>query len=252
MISRIENNQSAPTDYNLQGICHILNMPINEYFDTKFGKKKTHLARVKSVLEQAYISQDNHALQYMYNVAREKAITEPDNLTRRHFFLMTKSTLYHLDYKLTTTSVQHELIDYFFAVELWHYYDLCLFLFAQNIINVEKLKPYINDILNQYLDNKLSTVSDNMMAPILISFLESTIVQQKNALTKSLFLRIHNLNLFEENMTFQTCLLFLSGLFENNHTKINTAYDIITALNLTRYQKLFDHLRDYYQQLNTI
>ncbi|WP_204769825.1 helix-turn-helix domain-containing protein [Leuconostoc rapi] len=40
MISRIENNQSSPTDYNLQEICQILNIPIREYFDATFGKKK--------------------------------------------------------------------------------------------------------------------------------------------------------------------------------------------------------------------
>jgi len=40
MISRIENNQSSPTDYNLQEICQILNIPIEEYFEATFGKKK--------------------------------------------------------------------------------------------------------------------------------------------------------------------------------------------------------------------
>ncbi|MDV8935468.1 MULTISPECIES: helix-turn-helix domain-containing protein [Leuconostoc] len=40
MISRIENNQTSPTDYNLQKICNILNIPIDDYFNAVFGKKK--------------------------------------------------------------------------------------------------------------------------------------------------------------------------------------------------------------------
>lgn len=117
------------------------------------------------------------------------------------------------------------------------------------MINVEKLKPYINDILNQYLANKLSTVADNMVAPILIAFLESTIIQKNTAITKSLFLRLDFLNLFEQNMTFQTWLLFLRGLFENHKTKISDAYNIVISLHMTTPQKLFDHTQQYYQRL---
>lgn len=210
--------------------------------------KKNNLDLIKSALEHAYIKQDKIVLHHIYSLAQDKAVEQPENLTQRHFALMAKSTLYHLDYKLTTESIQHELIDYFFTIDIWQYYDLCLFFFVHNMINVEKLKPYINDILNQYLANKLSTVADNLVAPILITFLESTIIQKNTAITKSLFLRLDFLNLFEQNMTFQTWLLFLRGLFENHKTKISDAYNIVISLHMMTPQKLFDHTQKYYQR----
>ena len=40
MISRIENGLTSPTDRALQQICDILNVPIADYFETAFEKKK--------------------------------------------------------------------------------------------------------------------------------------------------------------------------------------------------------------------
>lgn len=212
--------------------------------------KKNNLDLIKSALEQAYVKQDKVALQHIYDVAQDKTIEQPDNLTRRHFALMAKSTLYHLDYSLASELIQRELIDYFFAIDNWQYYDLCLFFFVHNMINVEKLKPYINDILNQYLDNKLSTAASKMVAPTLIAFLESTMLQQKPTITQSLFLRLDFIDHFEQDMTFQTWLLFLRGLFENNKTTIHEAYNIVRSLHMSQLQKLFDHTIKYYQLLS--
>ncbi|MEX0380686.1 helix-turn-helix domain-containing protein [Leuconostoc sp. MS02] len=47
MISRIENGLTSPTDRALQQICDVLNVPVSDYFETVFGKKK-QLSAVKN------------------------------------------------------------------------------------------------------------------------------------------------------------------------------------------------------------
>ncbi|CUW09721.1 helix-turn-helix domain-containing protein [Leuconostoc inhae] len=126
MISRIENGLTSPTDRALQQICDILNVPIVDYFDTVFDKKN-NLSLLKSELEQAYLDQNKIKLKKICESIKIMSAHRPNDVALRHFFLMTKSTMYHLDFNIASASIQQEIIDYFFGIENWQYYDLCLF-----------------------------------------------------------------------------------------------------------------------------
>lgn len=204
--------------------------------------KKNSLALLKIELEQVYIDQDKIKITKICNSIQIMSTNRPDDIALRHFFLMAQSTRYHLDFKLAPSSVQNELIDYFFGIENWQYYDLCLLFFIMNMISVEHIKPYITDIISQYIEGEMSTSTSRMVAPVLIMILEATIVQHNYTLTRDLLNKIRHLTFDQQDFEFQTWLLFLQGVFENNTQKINDAYNIIKRLHLNKTKSLFDHI----------
>lgn len=100
----------------------------------------------------------------------------------RHYYLMSLSTLYHLDFLVASIDDQNELIDYFFNISYWQFYDLCLLANVVNMIHVERITPYISDILKQYATNNMPTASVETVSKILINALETSIIQKKMTL----------------------------------------------------------------------
>ena len=246
MISRIENGLTSPTDRALHQICDILNVPIVDYFDTVFDKKN-NLSLLKSELEQAYLDQNKIKLKKICESIKIMSAHRPNDVALRHFFLMTKSTMYHLDFNIASASIQQEIIDYFFGIENWQYYDLCLFFFVANMISVEHIQPYVTDIIEQYVQKIMSQNTARMVAPVLIMILEASIVQHQYHLTSELLGKIAPLTFYQQNFEFQTWLLFWEGIFENDVQKIDDAYGITHRLHINTTKLLFDHILTHYQ-----
>ncbi|MBZ6001299.1 MAG: helix-turn-helix domain-containing protein [Leuconostoc gelidum] len=246
MISRIENGLTSPTDYALQQICDILNVPIVDYFDTVFDKKND-LSLLKAELEQAFVNQNKMRLEKICESIKVMSANRPNDVALRHFFLMAKSTMYHLDFNIASASIQQEITDYFFGIENWQYYDLCLFFFVANMISVEHIQSYITDIIEQYVQKIMSPNTSRMVAPVLIVILEASIVQHQYHLTSDLLDKIAPLTFYQQNFEFQTWLLFWEGIFEDNVQKINDAYDITHRLHIVTTKSLFDRILTHYQ-----
>ena len=208
--------------------------------------KKNNLSIIKSKLEQAYYKQDKTTLQQISDSTQATSANHLDNISLRHCFLMAQSTLYHLDFKLATMPVQTELKDYFFCIDHWQYYDLCLLFFVANMINVENMKPYINDIIDQYLQQDMSDTTSHMVAPVIIAILEAAIMQNKSAMTNKLLEKIDLVKFHDQDFEFQTYLLFWQGISEKNMKKIHDAYHITKCLHITHTLNIFNHILEYY------
>ena len=210
-------------------------------------KKKNSLSLLKSELEQVYLDQNKIKLQKICDSIALMSINRPGDVSLRHFFLMAKSTMYHLDFNMASSSIQQELTDYFFGIEHWQYYDLCLLFFVTNMISVEHIQAYVTDIIEQYMHKIMSQNTSRMVAPVLIMILESSIMQHQHRITSDLLAKIRHLTFTQQDFEFQTWLLFLEGIFEDDTQKISDAYDIIKRLHINTTKLLFDHILSHYK-----
>ncbi|MGO0155244.1 transcriptional activator [Leuconostoc mesenteroides] len=135
-------------------------------------------------------------------------VNNPGDPFRRHYYLMSLSTLYHLDFQVASIDDQNELIDYFFNISYWQFYDLCLLANVVNMINVERSAPYISDILKQYATNNMPMASVETVSKIMINALESSIIQKKYDFTRYLLDKIKKYKFNTDDFKFQTWLLF--------------------------------------------
>lgn len=70
------------------------------------------------------------------------------------------------------------------------------------------MKPYINDIIDQYLQQDMSDTTSHMVAPVIIAILEAAIMQNKSAMTNKLLEKIDLVKFHDQDFEFQTYLLF--------------------------------------------
>ncbi|WP_431310038.1 XRE family transcriptional regulator [Leuconostoc litchii] len=206
-----------------------------------FLGKKNNLQILTETLHQYYVDRNRKKLKHL-KISIEKDISQNPNYPfTRHYFFMTLSTLYHLDFFLATPEQQNELIDYFFNVNYWQFYDLCLMEHVVNMLHVEKMRPYLSDILKQYATESMPKASTEIVNRILINTLETSIIQKKYSFTKYLLNKIAEYHFNSEDFWFQTWLLFWTGVYEKNHNKIRHAYSIPTYLHQNSTLQSFDN-----------
>lgn len=203
-------------------------------------EKKNNLKTLTTVLSQYYQDNDRQKLDQLTQLLQSDTIKNPSDPFMRHYYLMSLSTLYHLDFLVASIDDQNELIDYFFNISYWQFYDLCLLANVVNMIHVERITPYISDILKQYATNNMPTASVETVSKILINALETSIIQKKDDFIRYLLDKIKKYKFNTDDFKFQTWLLFWTGVFENNNNKIRHAYSIATYLHQNITLKNFD------------
>lgn len=203
-------------------------------------EKKNNLKTLTAVLNQYYQDNDRQKLNQLTQLLQNDMIKNPNDPFMRHYYLMSLSTLYHLDFLVASIDDQNELIDYFFNISYWQFYDLCLLENVVNMIHVERSTPYISDILKQYATNNMPKASVETVSKILINALETSIIQRKDDFTRYLLDKVKKYKFNTDDFKFQTWLLFWTGVFENNNNKIRHAYSIATYLHQNITLKNFD------------
>lgn len=249
MVSRIENNKAEPSDHTLLLLCHALNISFDEYFDMVYGTHASDTERLFDFVSQAYKTNNQNDLKKLYISSLQAIKRNPDDVSLFHKYMVVKATLYHLDFKLTTELEQNRLIDYFFQVPKWQYYDLRILEHTLYVIDVDKIKPYITEIIYQDNFDHFSEAVSNTVGQIIINLLEASIMQKKYHVTKYLLTQVPLWQPKSKNFKFQTWLLFWTGFFEqqqnitaNTHEKIEQAYQIATYVDSQETLKMFDRL----------
>ncbi|WP_075646967.1 helix-turn-helix domain-containing protein [Oenococcus oeni] len=247
MVSRIENNQTEPNDHTLFLLCRALNISFDEYFNSVFGQRESYLEKLESVLLTSYIENDRQQLNNLTEFYFQRFSDDPNDLAIFHQLMMVKATLFHFDFKLASFDEQNKLIEYFFGVQEWQYYDLSLLEWTINMLDIKKIIPYVFEIVRRNNSKQISHRSSNLIEKIIINALEASIVQEEYKTTKCLLQMAELWQGRQINFEFKTWLLFWKGIFEkkthlneNYNKKIGHAYKIAMYLNSEATVYLFD------------
>lgn len=240
MISRIENNQTDPSDQTVLMLCDALMITFEEYFYSIFDKKQSKLSALANQLEIIDHNNDGVMLDKLYVLTQSQSRSQPDNLLNRHLFLMTKATKYHLKKQLAPHAIQDELVDYFFDIENWQYYDILLFSRIVYMVPVNRLSPYIKDILNQYRQHELSTHSERTLKKVINNLLEASVVQNNYTFTQHLINQLKSMAILTDDLALQTWLLFWQGVILSDNTLIANAYQVTSILHQKSMLKRFN------------
>lgn len=240
MVSRIENNQTDPSDQTVLMLCDALMITFEEYFYSIFDKKQSKLSALANQLEIIDHNNDGVMLDKLYVLTQSQSRSQPDNLLNRHLFLMTKATKYHLKKQLAPHAIQDELVDYFFDIENWQYYDILLFSRIVYMVPVNRLSPYIKDILNQYRQHELSTHSERTLKKVINNLLEASVVQNNYTFTQHLINQLKSMAILTDDLTLQTWLLFWQGVILSDNTLIANAYQVTSILHQKSMLKRFN------------
>ncbi|MDN6968567.1 helix-turn-helix domain-containing protein [Oenococcus sp. UCMA 17063] len=247
MVSRIENNQTEPNDHTLFLLCRALNMTFDEYFNSVFGQKESNLEKLEGILLRAYIENNRKQLNNLMAFYCQRFADNPNDLAIFHQLMMVKATLFHFDFKLANFDEQNKLIEYFFSIQEWQYYDLSLLEWTINMLDIKKIISYIFEIVQKTNSRKISHRLSNLIGRIIINALEASITQGKYKITKCLLNVAELWENRQANFEFKTWLLFWRGVFEkkvrlseNYNKKIGNAYKIAICLNSETTVYLFD------------
>ncbi|MBA5938471.1 Rgg/GadR/MutR family transcriptional regulator [Leuconostoc citreum] len=240
MISRIENNQTDPSDQTVLMLCDALMITFEEYFYSIFDKKQSKLSALANQLEIIDHNNDGVMLDKLYVLTQSQSRSQPDSLLNRHLFLMTKATKYHLKKQLAPHAIQDELVDYFFDIENWQYYDILLFSRIVYMVPVNRLSPYIKDILNQYRQHELSTHSERTLKKVINNLLEASVVQNNYTFTQHLINQLKSMAILTDDLALQTWLLFWQGVILSDNTLIANAYQVTSILHQKSMLKRFN------------
>ena len=240
MVSRIENNQTDPSDQTVLMLCDALMITFEEYFYSIFDKKQSKLSALANQLEIIDHNNDGVMLDKLYVLTQSQSRSQPDNLLNRHLFLMTKATKYHLKKQLAPHAIQDELVDYFFDIENWQYYDILLFSRIVYMVPVNRLSPYIKDILNQYRQHELSTHSERTLKKVINNLLDASVVQNNYTFTQHLINQLKSMAILTDDLALQTWLLFWQGVILSDNTLIANAYQVTSILHQKSMLKRFN------------
>ena len=240
MVSRIENNQTDPSDQTVLMLCDALMITFEEYFYSIFDKKQSKLSALANQLEIIDHNNDGVMLDKWYVLTQSQSRSQPDSLLNRHLFLMTKATKYHLKKQLAPHAIQDELVDYFFDIENWQYYDILLFSRIVYMVPVNRLSPYIKDILNQYRQHELSTHSERTLKKVINNLLEASVVQNNYTFTQHLINQLKSMAILTDDLALQTWLLFWQGVILSDNTLIANAYQVTSILHQKSMLKRFN------------
>ncbi|MFW6769694.1 helix-turn-helix domain-containing protein [Leuconostoc citreum] len=240
MVSRIENNQTDPSDQTVLMLCDALMITFEEYFYSIFDKKQSKLSALANQLEIIDHNNDGVMLDKLYVLTQSQSRSQPDSLLNRHLFLMTKATKYHLKKQLAPHAIQDELVDYFFDIENWQYYDILLFSRIVYMVPVNRLSPYIKDILNQYRQHELSTHSERTLKKVINNLLEASVVQNNYTFTQHLINQLKSMAILTDDLALQTWLLFWQGVILSDNTLIANTYQVTSILHQKSMLKRFN------------
>lgn len=235
MVSRIENGQILPNLQTIHLICKTLDLTVEEYFYTYY-EIGTDITEFRNDLNDKYLSTDIIALEQNYlDIKSTNTLT----LKHKHQMLMIQATIYHTTFKLASLNDQNSLLKYFDQIMRWQLYDIYLLECTLNMMPSEKIKPYISDILAQYIRIENKACASDIIMTLIIKYLESSIVQKKDVLTDWILLKLNDLKI-KENSNSKLWLLFLTALYKHDTKKISQAYTVTDYLDNPAIKKKFD------------
>lgn len=241
MVSRIENGQILPNLQTIHLICKALDLTIEEYFYSYY-KVGTDITEFRNDLNEKYMSTDTTALEQKYSDIKA---TNTLTLKHKHQMLMIQATIYHKTFKLASLNDQNLLLKYFDQIIRWQLYDIYLLECTLNMMPSEKIKPYIADILVQYIKAENKVYVSDIILTLIIKYLESSLVQKKDVITDWILFKLGDLKI-RENLNFKVWLLFLIALYQHDIKKINQAYIITDYLNNPDLKKKFNLIQSIY------
>lgn len=243
MVSRIENNQILPNIQTIYLICKTLDLTIEEYFYTYY-KKGTNITKFRNELNEKYMSNDLSILNQGYlDIKANHSLT----LKSKHQLLMLQATIYHFTFKLASQSDQNLLLNYFDQIVRWQLYDIYLLECTLNMIHSEKIKPYISDILVQYMKTESRAYAIDIIMSLMIKYLECSIIQRNNIITDWILLKLNDMPI-KENSNVKIWVLFLSALYIQDTKKIDQVYTVTNYLNLPNLKKNFIRIQSAYSK----
>ncbi|MBZ5981210.1 helix-turn-helix domain-containing protein [Leuconostoc gasicomitatum] len=241
MVSRIENGQILPNLQTIHLICKTLDLTVEEYFYTYY-KIGTDMTDFRNDLDEKYMSTDTTALEQQYSDIKA---TNMLTLKHKHQMLMIQATIYHKTFKLASSSDQNFLLKYFDQIMRWQLYDIYLLECTLNMMPSEKIKPYISDILVQYIRTENKVYVSDIILTLIVKYLESSIVQKKDVITDWILLKLEDLKI-RENSNSKIWFLFLIALYQHDTKKINQAYTVTDYLNAPYLKKKFNLIQSIY------
>ncbi|MBZ5996168.1 helix-turn-helix domain-containing protein [Leuconostoc gelidum subsp. gasicomitatum] len=241
MVSRIENGQILPNLQTIHLICKTLDLTVEEYFYTYY-KIGTDMTDFRNDLDEKYMSTDTTALEQQYSDIKA---TNMLTLKHKHQMLMIQATIYHKTFKLASSNDQNFLLKYFDQIMRWQLYDIYLLECTLNVMPSEKIKPYISDILVQYIKTENKVYANDIILTLIVKYLESSIVQKKDVITDWILLKLKDLKI-RENSNSKIWFLFLIALYQRDTKKINQAYTVTDYLNAPYLKKKFNLIQSIY------
>ncbi|CUW09095.1 helix-turn-helix domain-containing protein [Leuconostoc gasicomitatum] len=241
MVSRIENGQILPNLQTIHLICKTLDLTVEEYFYTYY-KVGTDMTDFRNDLDEKYMSTDTTALEQQYSDIKA---TNMLTLKHKHQMLMIQATIYHKVFKLASSNDQNFLLKYFDQIMRWQLYDIYLLECTLNMMPSEKIKPYISDILVQYIKTENKVYVSDIILTLLVKYLESSIVQKKDVITDWILLKLEDLKIREDSNS-KIWFLFLIALYQHDTKKINQAYTVTDYLNVPYLKKKFNLIQSIY------
>ena len=241
MVSRIENGQILPNLQTIHLICKTLDLTVEEYFYTYY-KIGTDMTDFRNDLDEKYMSTDTTALEQQYSDIKA---TNMLTLKHKHQMLMIQATIYHKTFKLASSNDQNFLLKYFDQIMRWQLYDIYLLECTLNMMPSEKIKPYISDILVQYIKTENKVYVSDIILTLIVKYLESSIVQKKDVITDWILLKLEDLKI-RENSNSKIWFLFLIALYQHDTKKINQAYTVTDYLNAPYLKKKFNLIQSIY------
>lgn len=241
MVSRIENGQILPNFQTIYLICKALDLTIEEYFYACY-QDGTDITKFRNDLNEKYMSNNMPALEQKYLAIKA---TNTLTLKDKHQLLMTKASIYHMTFRLASVIDQNSLLKYFDQIMRWELYDIYLLECTLNMIAAEKIKPYVSDILVQYMKTESRAYARDIIIILMIKYLESSIMQRNDVITDWLLLKLSALSI-KENSNFKIWILFLSALYKNDLNKITQSYMVTNYLGMTDLEKVFNRIQSAY------
>ncbi|MBZ5957917.1 helix-turn-helix domain-containing protein [Leuconostoc gasicomitatum] len=241
MVSRIENGQILPNLQTIHLICKTLDLTVEEYFYTYY-KIGTDMTDFRNDLDEKYMSTDTTALEQQYSDIKA---TNTLTLKHKHQMLMIQATIYHKTFELASSNDQNFLLKYFDQIMRWQLYDIYLLECTLNMMPPEKIKPYISDILVQYIRTENKVYVSDIILTLIAKYLESSIVQKKDVITDWILLKLEDLKI-RENSNSKIWFLFLIALYQHDTKKINQAYTVTDYLNAPYLKKKFNLIQSIY------
>ncbi|MGR8822219.1 helix-turn-helix domain-containing protein [Leuconostoc citreum] len=244
MVSRIESGQILPNAQSIYFICKELDITIDEYFSNHF-EIDFNIVNFRNKLNYKYLHNDIDGLYAMYNELKLRKIL---TLNNKHDILMLKATIYHTKFRIASTTYQNVLIDYFNKLISWQLYDIYLLECTVNMLPVTLVRPYISDILGQYIYETVQYNQLDNITNLIIRFFETSLLQNKPIIIEWIIKKIEDIPL-EDSLTHQVWLLFLIGLYRNEQHKIDQAYTILTILDDCHLKNIFKRIALQYAQM---
>ncbi|MBZ5963232.1 helix-turn-helix domain-containing protein [Leuconostoc gasicomitatum] len=241
MVSRIENGQILPNLQTIHLICKTLDLTVEEYFYAYY-KIGTDMTDFRNDLDEKYMSTDTTALEQQYSDIKA---TNTLTLKHKHQMLMIQATIYHKEFQLASSNDQNFLLKYFDQIMRWQLYDIYLLECTLNMMPSEKIKPYISDILVQYIRTENKVYVGDIILTLIVKYLESSIVQKKDVITDWILLKLEDLKI-RENSNSKVWFLFLIALYQHDTKKINQAYTVTDYLNAPYLKKKFILIQSIY------